>query len=147
MVSLTHREVYQLMQGALRPGASDAASTATPPIPVFSVVDTDPAGQIRRWENACENLYNILHLTTTGSAKLLVQTYKGEAGDPGNGQAAWQALKDKYACCTKETRRANYEALVNSSMEQGQDPDDYFILLDERRPRLAENGGHLRRTV
>ena len=25
-------------------------------------------------------------------------------------------------------------------MEQGQDPDDYFILLDERRARLAENG-------
>ncbi|CAM9621858.1 unnamed protein product [Laminaria digitata] len=78
---------------------------------------------------------------TAGSAKLLVQTYKRTSESPGNGQAAWHALKDKYACCTKERRRANYEALVNSSMEQGQDPDDYLILLDHRRARLAENGG------
>ena len=62
---------------------------------------------------------------TVGSAKLLVQTYKGEARGPGNGQAAREVLQEKYACCTKETRRANYEALVNSSMEQEQDPDDY----------------------
>ena len=85
MVSLTHREIYQVMQGALRHGALAAASTATPPLTVFSVVYTDPPGQIRRRENACENLYSILHLTTAGSAKLLVQTYKGEAGGPGNG--------------------------------------------------------------
>ena len=25
-------------------------------------------------------------------------------------------------------------------MEQGQDPDDFFILLDERRARLSETG-------
>ena len=122
MVSLTHREVYQVMHGALGPGALAAASTATPPLPVFSVVDTDPAGQIRRWENACKNLYGILHLMTAGSAKLLVQTYRGEAGGPGNGQAAWQDLKEKYACCTKETRREKYNALVNSSVDQGQAP-------------------------
>ena len=53
MVSLTDRAVYQVMQGALRPGALVAASTATPPLPVFSVVDTDQAEQIRPWENAC----------------------------------------------------------------------------------------------
>ena len=70
MVSLTHREIYQVMQGALRPGALAAASTATPALPVFCVVNTDPAGQIQRWENPCENLYNILHLITAGLIKL-----------------------------------------------------------------------------
>lgn len=89
--------------------------------------------QIRRWANANQSQYRILH------AKLLVQTYERGSGGPGNGQAAWQALKDKYACCTKETRRVECEALVNSSMDQGQDTDDYFISLDKRRARLAEN--------
>ena len=124
MIFLTHRDVYEVMQGAWRPGSPAAASTATPPQPVFSDMNTDPAGQIRRWDNACQDLYSILHLMTAGSAKLLMQTYEGESGGPGNGQEAWQALKDKYACGTHGT---------------GQDPDGYFILLDQRRARLAEN--------
>ena len=140
MTSLTHRDESKVMQGALRPGSPAATSTATPHRPVLSDMNTDPAGQIRRWDYACQTLFSILHLTKAGSAKLLVQTYAGESGGPGNGQAAWLALKDKYVCCTKETRRANYEALVDTRMKQGQDPDDYFMLLDQRRVRLRENG-------
>ena len=85
MISLTHRDVYKVMQGALRPGSTAAASTAAPPLPVFSDMNTDPAGQIRRWGNACHNLYSVLHLVTAGSTKLLVQTYEGESG-PGTGK-------------------------------------------------------------
>ena len=65
---------------------------------------------------------------------------RGRIRRSGERASSMASLKDKCACCTKETRRANCEALVNSRKEQGQDPDDYFILLQQRRARLAENG-------
>ena len=48
-----------------------------------------------------------------------------------------------YAKChnnIKEARRACYEKLVNSRMEQGQDPDDYTFILLEVRERFQKMG-------
>lgn len=93
MVSSTHRDVYTFIQGPLRPGSLviiAAASTATPLLPVFCDVDTDPAGHIRRRKNACQNIGSILHILMPVSAKLTVQTYEGKSEGPRNGQAAWQ---------------------------------------------------------
>ena len=44
MISLTHRNVHKVVQGALRPGSPAAASTATPSLPAFSDMNTDPIG-------------------------------------------------------------------------------------------------------
>lgn len=42
VISLTHRDVYIIMHGALRPDIA-AASTETPPLPLLSDIDTDRA--------------------------------------------------------------------------------------------------------
>ncbi|CAN0287066.1 unnamed protein product, partial [Scytosiphon promiscuus] len=53
---------------------------------------------------------------------------------------AWKALTEKYNGHTKEARRACHEKLVNTKMEPGQDPDDFFFALDECRDLLQEMG-------
>ena len=47
---------------------------------------------------------------------------------------------EKYNGHTKEARRACHEKLINSKMEPGQDPDDFFFVLDECRDLLEEMG-------
>lgn len=105
--------------------------------------DTDGDGkdvvkQARCWQRACQDLFSILYLTTIEPAKLLVQKHDGKAGGPENGQAGWEALKAEYARCTKETRCASHEALINTIAEEWQDPDDFFFILD-KYAHIVEN--------
>ena len=58
----------------------------------------------------------------------------------GHGQKAWNALYTKYNSNSKEARRACYETLVSLRMEEGQDPDNYTIVLVEIRGRMQEMG-------
>lgn len=58
----------------------------------------------------------------------------------GNGQAAWKALSEKYNSYTRETRRAFHEELTNFSMEQGQDPEDFFSKIEHLWQRLDDMG-------
>ena len=98
--------------------------------------------EIQRWKQACETLFSVLYLVTSGPAATLVRQYEDGtlAGGLGHGQKAWNALYTKYNSNSKEARRACYEELVNFRMEEGQDPDDYTIKLLEIRGRLHEMG-------
>ena len=58
----------------------------------------------------------------------------------GNGQAALEVLRGKYNSHTKGARRACHEKLVTTRMDPGQDPDDFFLILDECRQQLEDIG-------
>ena len=98
--------------------------------------------EIQRWKRACETLFSVHYLVTTGPAATLVRQYEDRtsAGGLGHGQKAWDALYTKYNSNSKEARRACYEKLVSFRMEEGRGPDDYTIKLMEVRGRLHEMG-------
>ena len=48
-------------------------------------------------------------------------------GKSGDGLKALQELVSMYNKVTGEVIRTTMEKLVNTSMKQGQDPDDYFM--------------------
>ena len=74
---------------------------------------------------ANEDLYAILCLLTDKPASLLVLKHEDESGTSGDGLKALQELVGKYNKVTDEVIRATMEKLVNTSMNQGQDPDDH----------------------
>ena len=49
-------------------------------------------------------------------------------------------LTEKHNSHTKELRITCHDKLANAKMEPGQDQDDYFFILDERRALLQEMG-------
>ena len=128
----------QAMLGVLR-GLTD-------PAPIFTNTDTlgvpEHLAEISSWQRACENMFSIMYLITSGPAATLVRRHEdtNSAGSLGNGQQAWNALYAKYHINTKEVRRASYEKLVNFRMEQGRDPDDHVFKPLEVRGRLNEMG-------
>ena len=76
---------------------------------------------------ANEDLYAILYLLTEKPASLLVLKHEDESATSGDGLKALQKLVGKYNKVTDEVIRATMEKLANTSMKQGQDPDDYFM--------------------
>ena len=96
VLSLSNQDVFGVLNGL------------TEPIPVFADtanpdVRTNLAG-VSRWKRACENLFSILYLITSGPAATLVRQYEDStsAGGLGNGQKAWIASHTK---CHNNTRR------------------------------------------
>ena len=131
-LSLYSKPVFEVFQGMTQPSSR------------LGTADTealDIAAE-RRWQQANHDLWSILFLTTSGSANNVVKKFEGKRPEDGtgNGQAAWNALNEKYNSHTKEARRACHEKLVNTKMEPGQDPDDFFFILDKCRDRLEEMG-------
>ena len=94
------------------------------------------------WERANENLFSILFFTTERSANNVVKKHMGKTREDGvgNGQAAWNALEEKYNSHTKEARRAYHEKLHSTKMKSGDDPDDFLYTMDGFRERLEGMG-------
>ena len=69
----------------------------------------------------------IFLLTTEKPASLLVLKHEDETGTTGDGQKALQELVLKYNKVTDEVIRAKMDKLVNTNIEQGEDPDSYFM--------------------
>ena len=95
-----------------------------------------------RWERANENLFSILFFTTERSANNVVKKHMGKTREDGvgNGQAAWNALEEKYNSHTKEARRAYHEKLHSTNMRSGDDLDDFLYIMDGFRERLEDMG-------
>ncbi|CAN0230540.1 unnamed protein product, partial [Ectocarpus sp. 13 AM-2016] len=103
----------------------------------------DGAMTVARWDRASSRLHDVLCLTTTGIPQGLVKRHGGNhrAGGIGNGingQAAWRELKAKYAC-----RRVIRDALNNTQMSVGQDPDEYLNTLHQLRTDLQKEHGEV----
>ena len=105
-----------------------------------------PAAQnstaVATWERANENLFSILFFTTERSANNVVKKHMGKTREDGvgNGQAAWNALEEKYKNHTKEARRAYHEKLHSTKMISGDDLDDFMYTMDGFRERLEDMG-------
>ena len=103
-----------------------------------------PAAQnstvVATWERANENLFSILFFTAERSANNVVKKYMGKTREDGvvNGQAAWNALEEKYNSHTKEATRAYHEKLRSTKMKSGDDPDDFLYTMDGFRERLED---------
>ncbi|CAN0583963.1 unnamed protein product, partial [Ectocarpus sp. 12 AP-2014] len=98
---------------------------------------------VARWDLASSRLHGVLCLTTTGIPQGIVKRHGGNhrAGSSGNGpdgQAAWRELKAKYAC-----RRVIRDALNNTQMSVGQDPDEYLNTLHQLRTDLRQEHGEV----
>ena len=91
----------------------------TEPIPVFANADTPDLSinlaEVSRWKRACENLFSIMYVITSGPAATLVRQYEDRTSAEGlvNGQGACNALYAKYHNNSKEARRACYRKLMN----------------------------------
>ena len=69
----------------------------------------------------------MLFLLMERPASLLVHKHEDETGTTGDGQKALQELVSKYNKVTGEVIRAKMDKLVNSNMDQGEDPESYFM--------------------
>ena len=97
---------------------------------------------VTSWERANENLFSILFFTTERCANNVVKKHMGKTREDGvgNGQAAWNALEEKYNSHTKEARRAYHEKLHSTKMISGDDPDNFLYTMDGFRERLEDMG-------
>ena len=134
VLSMSNKDVFSVVNGSVEP---------VPAITDSDTLDT-PTNlvEIQRWKRACETLFSVLYLVTSGSAATLVRQYEDRTSVEGlgHGQKAWNALYTKYNSNSKEARRACYENLVSFRMEERQDPDHYIIKLMKTRGRLHEMG-------
>ena len=81
----------------------------------------------------------MLFLLVELPASLCVQKHENDDEISGDGQAAFKKLCNTYDKVTDEVIRATMEELVNTPMEPGQNPDDYF---NQKRLRIrAEKMG------
>lgn len=69
-----------------------------------------------------------MYLITKKPPQVLVPKQKDENGIGGNGQKAWHELESKFLKITDEVIRVKLAQLAATSMNPGQDTDDYFML-------------------
>ena len=132
--SLYSKAVVEVFQGKTQPSSSTLGSTDTATL--------NNAIAEHKWLQANHALWSVLLLTTSGSANNTVKKSEGKRPEDGAGygQLTWKALTEKYNGHTKEARSVCHEKLVNTKMEPGQDPDDFFFVLDECPDLLEEMG-------
>ena len=96
---------------------------------------------IAEYNRANEDLYAMLFLLVELPASLCVQKHENDDEISGDGQAAFKELCNTYDKVTDEVIRATMEELMNTPMEPGQNPDDYFNqkrLLRIRAEKMGE---------
>lgn len=97
--------------------------------------------KIDGWKKANNELYSILFFNTEGSANTTVRAHESKtAGEAGDGQGAFKALKARFHGNTNEARRSCREKLFSKTMKPGSDPADFFASMEEDRIRLQELG-------
>jgi len=85
--------------------------------------------KIDGWKKANNELYSILFFNTEGSANTTVRAHESKtAGEAGDGQGAFKALKARFHGNTNEARRSCREKLFSKTMKPGSDPADFFAL-------------------
>lgn len=146
LLSMCHQDdVCAIIGGLQRPRASSSTDGATTPTNSTSVRHDDEADNsssvmtLQRWERASELLHLVLFFSTAGLPGLIIANFDGGGSDKRDGQAAWQALKKKYA-----SRRAVTRVLMYTRMSIGQDPDEYIDNTLRLRKYLEEEYGKSR---
>ena len=122
VISVTRRDILPLLKETVRPTHTS---------------------NIAEYNRANENLFAMLFLLVELPASLCVQKHENDDEISGDGQAAFKELCNTYDKVTDEVIRATMEELVNTPMEPGQNPDDYFNHKRLLRIRAEKMGEHI----
>ena len=122
VISVTRRDILPLLKETARPTYTS---------------------NIAEYNRANEDLYAMLFLLVKLPASLCVQKHENDDEISGDGQAAFKELCNTYDKVTDEVIRATMEELVNTPMEPGQNPDDYFNQNRLLRIRAEKMGEHI----
>ena len=122
VISVTRRDILPLLKETARPTHTS---------------------NIAEYNRANEDLYAMLFLLVELPASLCVQKHEKDDEISGDGQAAFKELCNTYDKVTDEVIRATMEELVNTPMEPGQNPDDYFNQKRLLRIRAEKMGEHI----
>ena len=122
VISVTRRDILPLLKETARPTHTS---------------------NIAEYDRANEDLYAMLFLLVELPASLCVQKHENDDEISGDGQAAFKELCNTYDKVTDEVIRATMEELMNTPMEPGQNPDDYFNQKRLLRIRAEKMGEHI----
>ena len=122
VISVTRGDILPLLKGTARPTHTS---------------------NIAEYNRANEDLYAMLFLLVELPASLCVQKPENDDEISGDGQAAFKKLCNTYGKVTDEVIRATMEELVNTPMEPGQNPDDYFNQKRLLRIRVEKMGEYI----
>ena len=122
VISVTRRDILPLLKETARPTHTS---------------------NIAEYNRANEDLYSMLFLLVELPGSLCVQKHENDDEISGDGQAAFKELCNTYDKVTDEVIRATMEDLVNTPMEPGQNPDDYFNQKRLFRIRTEKMGEHI----
>ena len=130
VIGIPRRDIANLIKGHPRPTEATAGTGSSPAL----------AQEVAAYERANQDLYAMLFLLTEKPASLLVLKHEDETGTTGDGQKALHELVSVCNKVTDEVFRAKMDKLVNSNMEQGEDPDSYFMEKELARSELEKMG-------
>ena len=104
-LTLYSKPVFEVYQGEVQPSPTTLGSTDTATLNVVAE---------QKWQQASQDLWSILLLTTSGSANNTVKKFEGKRPEDGagHGQVAWKALTENCSGHTKEAKRASQEKLT-----------------------------------
>ena len=121
-ISVTRRDILPLLKETARPTHTS---------------------NIAEYDRANEDLYAMPFFLVELPASLCVQKHENDDEISGDGQAAFKELCNTYDKVTDEVIRATMEELMNTPMEPGQNPDDYFNQKRLLRIRAEKMGEHI----
>ena len=117
VIGVSRSDITSLIKGHPR---RTEATTGTGSSPAL-------AQEIAAYKRENQDLYAMRFLLKEKPAPLVVLKHEDETGTTGDGQNALQELVSKYNKVTDAVIRAKMDKLVNSNMEQAEDPDTYFM--------------------
>ncbi|CAM9795394.1 unnamed protein product, partial [Sphacelaria rigidula] len=96
--------------------------------------------EIQNWDRYNEQLFNVLYLSTTGSAASYLLCFQPKDSEKANGKIAWEGLVAKYQNLSTQRRRSLIRQLDTMTMSPGQDPDVFLAKLFQLRNELVHIG-------
>jgi hypothetical protein len=87
----------------------------------------------RTWDDSNIGVYSRLILYTKGTPLGIVKKHRATR----DGSAAWKALVAKYEARGEVTMSALHEELISNPMSGSDDPEGYFLRIEELRERLG----------
>ena len=130
VIGVSRRDIANLTKEHPRPTEAVAGTRSSPAL----------AQEIAAYERVENDLYAMLFLLTERQASPLVLKHKDETGTTGDGQKALQELVSKYNKVTDGVIRDKIDKIVNTNMEQGEDPDSSFMEKTLARSELEKMG-------
>ena len=121
-LSLYSKSIFELVQGLQGP----------------SYLYNDQASARKGLDDANNNLYSILHFTTSTPAFSVVRRFEGKTQENGveHRQDAWAALREEFDDCSREALRAEHREMETVEMQSNEDPNVFLCKKDRCRDRL-----------